>query len=189
MRHDRPRNAMTGNKTNLVWLDLEMTGLDCDRDVILEIAAIMTDSELNIIAESPNMAISQQPEAYAHMDDWNVKHHNESGLIARVNESLISLEEAEAVVLQMVSIHVERGVSPLCGNSIWQDRRFLIKYMPTLESYFHYRNIDVSSIKELVRRWRPRLLEQVKKQHAHRALDDIRESIEELRLYRKHFFR
>lgn len=180
---------MTDKKGNLVWLDLEMTGLDCDRDVILEVAAVVTDSELHIIAESPNMVISHPPEAYAHMDEWNVKHHNESGLIARVKESLISLEEAEAALLQMVSKHVEQGDSPLCGNSIWQDRRFLIRYMPTLEAYFHYRNIDVSSIKELVRRWQPQLLEQVNKKHAHRALDDIKESIAELQLYRQHFFR
>lgn len=179
---------MTGKTGNLIWLDLEMTGLDSENDVILEVAAIVTDATLNIIAESPEMAIFHEPEAYANMDEWNVTHHNESGLIARVQQSLISIEEAEAVVLDLVSKHVAQGESPLCGNSIWQDRRFLIKYMPTLESYFHYRNIDVSSIKELVRMWRPELSEKVQKTHAHRALADIRESIAELRLYREHLF-
>ncbi len=173
--------------SKLVWMDLEMTGLDVDQHVILEIATVITDSNLNVIEEGPAITIFQPEDALAKMDEWNVEHHTRSGLLERVRESESSLEEAEAVTFDLISRHSERGESPLCGNSVWQDRRFLNRYMPTLDSYLHYRIIDVSSIKELVRRWAPDVLDQVEKSDSHRALQDIMESIEELRLYRRKF--
>lgn len=174
---------------NLVWIDLEMTGLSVERDAIIEIATIVTTSELDVVAEGPVLAIHQSEEQLAVMDEWNVTHHTASGLVDRVRASAVSVLEAEAATLEFVARHVEENAAPLCGNSIWQDRRFLARYMPTLEAYFHYRNIDVSSVKELARRWRPDVLAGVKKSGAHLALDDIRESIEELRHYRDSFFR
>jgi len=174
---------------HLIWMDMEMTGLDPEVDVILEIATIVTDSELNIIAEGPVLAISQSEAELAHMDAWNVEHHTASGLIDRVRQSAVSLTEAEARTLDFLERHTARGTSPLCGNTIWQDRRFLIRYMPEVAAFLHYRIIDVSSIKELALRWRPELASQTRKDSAHRALTDIRESIGELRFYRQQFFR
>src|SRR5262245_16176255 len=174
--------------TNLIWMDLEMTGLDPERNVIIEMATIITDGELNTIAEGPCFALRQPEARLAEMDDWNVKHHTESGLLKRVRESLVSPEEAEAVTLAFLEKYTERGQSPLCGNTIWQDRRFLVRYMPLLESHLHYRMVDVSTVKELVRRWRPDLVASFSKRNEHLALSDIRESIDELRFYRDRFF-
>jgi oligoribonuclease len=174
---------------NLIWMDLEMTGLDPERHVIIEMATVVTDGELNVIAEGPAFAVHQSEDKLAEMDDWNVKHHTESGLIKRVRESAVSLAEAEAVTLAFLERHTEKNQSPLCGNTIWQDRRFLARYMPTLESYLHYRMIDVSAVKELARRWRPDLVASFTKRNEHLALSDIRESIEELRFYRERFFK
>ena len=174
---------------NLVWIDLEMTGLSVERDAIIEIATIVTNGDLDVLAEGPAIAIHQSEEQLAVMDEWNVTHHTASGLVDRVRASVVSIVEAEAATLDFIERHVEANTAPLCGNSIWQDRRFLAKYMPTLEGYFHYRNIDVSSVKELARRWRPDVLAGVQKSGNHLALDDIRESIEELKHYRATFFR
>lgn len=173
--------------SNLIWMDLEMTGLDPDQDVILEIATIVTDSNLNVIDEGTSIVVSQPEAALARMDDWNLEHHTSSGLLDRVRSSESSLEEAEAVTLDLISRHAKHGESPLCGNSVWQDRRFLKRYMPTLEEYLHYRIVDVSSLKELVRRWAPPIYKELRKEQKHRALDDIKESIAELQLYRRRF--
>ncbi len=173
---------------NLVWMDLEMTGLDPAKDRIIEMATIITDDALNILAEGPELAVKQSEVLLAGMDDWNQSHHTESGLLQRVRSKGVSPEEAEAETLAFVTAHTGKGESPLCGNSIWQDRRFLAGEMPMLEAYLHYRIVDVSSIKELARRWRPELLAGLKKENKHLALADILESIEELRYYRKHFF-
>ena len=173
----------------LVWIDLEMTGLAPKVDTIIEIATIVTDSHLNIIAEGPVLAIYQTDEALSVMDDWNITHHGASGLIDRVKASKTSLEQAQQQTIDFLALHVPKGISPLCGNSIGQDRRFLVKYMPILEDYFHYRNVDVSTVKELARRWAPDVLAGVNKRGTHQALDDIRESIEELRHYRENFFK
>lgn len=173
--------------SNLIWIDLEMTGLDPEQDAILEIAAIVTDSSLSVVDEGLSIAVYQSEEVLSQMDEWNLNQHTASGLLERVRASECSLEEAEAVTFDLVSRHAKRGESPLCGNSVWQDRRFLKRYMPTLEGYFHYRNIDVSSIKELVRRWAPKIYEELSKSEEHRALDDIKESIAELKLYRSKF--
>ena len=174
---------------NLVWMDLEMTGLDPETDVIIEMATIITDNDLNILGEGPVLAVSQPEEKLAAMDEWNTSHHTKSGLVERVRHSGVSEREAEAQTLAFIEGHLEKNVSPLCGNTIWQDRRFLTRYMPALEAYLHYRNIDVSSIKELVARWRPDLLPGFGKTNQHTALADIRESIEELKYYREHFIR
>ncbi len=174
---------------NLIWMDLEMTGLDPDNDVIIEMATIVTDSELNVIAEGPVFAIATPEAKLASMDEWNQTHHGASGLLERVRKSQVSTLEAEAQTLAFIERHAEKNTAPLCGNSIWQDRRFLARYMPTLESYLHYRIIDVSSIKELARRWRPELLDAFSKENTHTALADIRESIAELRYYRAHFMK
>ncbi|WP_252464130.1 oligoribonuclease [Microbulbifer okhotskensis] len=177
------------DQNNLVWIDLEMTGLDPDKERIIEIATIVTDSRLNILAEGPAMVIHQGDALLDAMDEWNTEQHGGSGLVARVKQSSISEREAERETIEFLRHWVPNGASPMCGNSIGQDRRFLVKYMPSLESYFHYRNLDVSSVKELARRWRPEVLEGVKKHSNHLALDDIRDSIEELRHYRETFFR
>jgi oligoribonuclease len=175
--------------SNLVWMDLEMTGLDPERDVILEMATIVTDGDLNVIAEGPEIAIAHPEAKLATMDEWNVTHHTASGLLERVRTIGISTVEAEAMTLAFLERHVGKGQSPLCGNTIWQDRRFLIRYMPTLEAFLHYRMIDVSTVKELARRWSPDLLGGFTKENQHLALADIRESIAELLYYRAGFFK
>ena len=172
----------------LVWLDLEMTGLDADDHVIIEIATIITDGDLNVLATGPSLVIHQPDEELDKMDDWCVKHHGESGLTKRVRDSDISNQQAERETLAFIKEHVTKGKAPLCGNSIWQDRRFLAKHMPELEAYLHYRIVDVSSIKELVRRWYPATMQASIKRASHRALDDIKESINELKYYREHIF-
>jgi oligoribonuclease len=174
---------------NLVWIDLEMTGLSTQTDVIIEIASIVTDAQLNVIEEGPVIAVKQPLTRLARMDEWNTRTHTESGLVNRVKASTTDTAEAERQTLAFIRRFVPGNHSPLCGNSICQDRRFLARCMPKLESYLHYRNLDVSSIKELVVRWRPELLDGFSKQNTHRALDDIRESIEELKYYRRTFLR
>ncbi|MEC7816398.1 MAG: oligoribonuclease [Pseudomonadota bacterium] len=177
------------NADHLVWIDLEMTGLDPDKERIIEMASIVTDSALNIVAEGPVIAI-HQPDSLLHaMDEWCTRTHGESGLTQRVKDSTTSEAEAEQQTLTFLKKYLEPGKPPLCGNSIGQDRRFLVKYMPELEAFFHYRNLDVSTIKELARRWRPDVLNGVKKKGSHLALDDIRDSINELRHYRDTFFK
>lgn len=175
--------------SNLVWMDLEMTGLDPDVNVIIEIATIVTDDALDVVAEGPVFAISQPESALDLMDEWNQTHHAASGLLDRVRKSGVTNTEAQAMTLEFLREHTGKDESPLCGNSIWQDRRFLARHMRDLEDHFHYRIIDVSSIKELARRWHPDVLDGVKKKGAHLALDDIRESIEELRHYRANLFK
>ncbi|MBE0485557.1 oligoribonuclease [Marinobacter sp.] len=177
------------NGDRLVWIDLEMTGLDPEQERIIEMATIITDSELNVVAEGPVIAVHQPDEVLAGMDEWCTNTHGASGLTQRVKASTISEAEAEQHTLDFLRQHLAKGQSPLCGNSIGQDRRFLVKYMAELEDFFHYRNLDVSTIKELARRWRPDVLDGVKKKGSHLALDDIRDSIEELRHYREHFFK
>ncbi|MDG5499320.1 oligoribonuclease [Marinobacter sp. BGYM27] len=173
----------------LVWIDLEMTGLDPEKERVIEIATIVTDSDLNLVAEGPVLAIHQSDEVLSGMDEWCTRTHGDSGLTRRVRESRISEVDAEQQTIAFLKEHLEAGQSPLCGNSIGQDRRFLVRYMPALEAFFHYRNLDVSSIKELARRWRPDVLEGVTKKGSHLALDDIRDSINELRHYRETFFK
>ena len=173
----------------LVWIDLEMTGLDPEKERIIEMATIITDSELNVVAEGPVIAVHQPDSLLDAMDEWCTTTHGASGLTKRVKESTIDEAQAEQQTLEFLQQHLEAGQSPLCGNSIGQDRRFLVKYMPRLEEFFHYRNLDVSTVKELARRWRPDVLAGVKKQGSHLALDDIRDSISELRHYRDTFFK
>ena len=173
----------------LVWIDLEMTWLDPEKERIIEIATIITDSELNTIEEGPVIAVHQSDSLLNAMDEWCTRTHGESGLTQRVRDSRISEIDAEQQTIEFLQRYLEPGQSPLCGNSIGQDRRFLVKYMPELEAFFHYRNLDVSTVKELARRWRPEVLDGVKKKGSHLALDDIRDSINELRHYREHFFR
>lgn len=173
---------------NLIWIDLEMTGLYPETDVIIEIATIVTDKDLNFIAEGPELAIHQSAETMAAMDEWNTNQHGGSGLTERVKQSAISTREAELATIEFLQQHVDKGASPICGNSIGQDRRFLVKYMPELEDYFHYRNLDVSTIKELAKRWRPAALDGFDKKGSHLALDDVKDSIAELAHYRKTFF-
>ena len=165
-----------------------MTGLELETNVILEIASIVTTADLEVLAEGPSLAISHPQEVLEGMDEWNTQHHTQSGLLQEVIESEVSLQEAEAVTYDFVSRYVPIHKSPLCGNTIWQDRRFLAKYMPTLEHYMHYRVLDVSTVKELARRWYPSLEDAVTKDSNHRAMDDIRESINELRVYRERLF-
>ena len=173
---------------NLIWIDLEMTGLLPDSDLIIEIATLVTDSQLNLLAEGPVLAVKQSDAALAAMDDWNQKYHGQSGLVQRVKDSKVDEAEAERQTLDFLREWVDEKASPMCGNSICQDRRFLARYMPDLESFFHYRNLDVSSIKELARRWKPDVHAGFSKQSKHIALDDIKDSIEELAYYRRTLF-
>jgi oligoribonuclease len=174
---------------NLVWIDLEMTGLDPLGDHILEVATIVTDSDLHVLAEGPVIAIHRPEAVLDGLDEWNRTTHGASGLLDRVRASRVTVAEAEARTLEFLGQHAVAGASPMCGNSICQDRRFLAREMPALEKFFHYRNLDVSTVKELARRWAPAVLEGVKKSSTHAALDDVRESIEELVHYRREFFR
>lgn len=176
---------MGQNADNLIWIDLEMTGLEPDRDHIIEIATIVTDKDLNLLAEGPVLAIAQPAAVLAAMDDWNQRTHGASGLIDRVQASTLDLHAAEHATLRFLGQWVPKQASPMCGNSICQDRRFLARYMPELEAYFHYRNLDVSTLKELARRWSPKVYHSFKKNGTHQALQDIRESIAELRHYRQ----
>ncbi len=180
---------MPVSKDNLIWIDLEMTGLDTDNDQIIEIATIVTDSELKVLAEGPELAIHQPDEVLAGMDEWNTRQHGQSGLTERVRNSRCDLSMAEAQTLAFLREWVPAGASPMCGNSICQDRRFLARLMPELEAFFHYRNLDVSTLKELAKRWSPDLGAGFSKQASHLAMDDIRESIAELAYYREHFIR
>ncbi|MEE9382431.1 MAG: oligoribonuclease [Nannocystaceae bacterium] len=172
----------------LIWMDLEMTGLDPDGDVILEIATLVTDGDLEILAEGPDLVVHQCDEVLEKMSDWCKEHHGESGLTAAIRASQVSVVAAEVETLEFVARYCESGKSPLCGNSIGQDRRFLARYMPRLESFLHYRNIDVSSVKELVHRWYPDV-PALAKGEKHRALEDIKDSLAELRYYRRRVFR
>lgn len=176
---------MKQNKNNLIWIDLEMTGLDTFNDVIIEIATVITDKDLTILAQGPVIAIHQPDSVLDAMDEWNQTHHGSSGLIKRVKESQYSMAQAEAETIAFLEQYVPKGASPICGNSICQDRRFLAREMPELEAFFHYRNLDVSTLKELAARWKPEILEGFSKKEAHLALDDILESIDELKYYRK----
>ena len=173
---------------NLVWIDLEMTGLDPEADRIIEIATLVTDKQLNVLASGPELAIRQDADILAAMDTWNVEHHTASGLRDRVLASTVSERDAEQATLEFLRGYVPVHTSPMCGNTICQDRRFLARYMPELEAFFHYRHIDVSTFKELARRWAPGVFEGFRKQSAHRALADIEESVDELRYYRSHLF-
>ncbi|MEO9946827.1 MAG: oligoribonuclease [Paraglaciecola sp.] len=179
---------MSVNNENLVWIDMEMTGLEPETDVVLEIATIVTDKNLNILAEGPVLAIHQPDSVLNGMDEWCTNTHGKSGLTARCQQSSITVEDAVSQTIKFLELYVPKGISPLCGNTIGQDRRFLVKYMAELEAYFHYRNVDVSTIKELVRRWKPELLDGFHKKGVHLALDDIRESIAEMAYYRQHVF-
>lgn len=180
---------MAQDVDNLIWIDLEMTGLDPDKDLIIEIATVVTDKNLNILAEGPVFAVHQSDTALAAMDEWNQTHHGQSGLIQRVKGSQISDAEAEARTIAFLQQWLPAGASPMCGNSICQDRRFLYRYMPALEAFFHYRNLDVSTVKELAGRWAPQIKDGFTKKASHQALEDIMESIAELRYYREHFFK
>lgn len=175
--------------TRLIWIDLEMTGLDPLRERIIEMAIIITDADLNTIAESPVLVVNQPDAILDAMDEWNTKQHGGSGLVDRVKASDLNEAQAEAQMLEFLRQHTDTGTSPMCGNSVHQDRRFLNRYMPALEDHFHYRNLDVSTLKELVRRWRPDLMAGLTKKGTHLALDDIRDSIDEMRYYREHFLR
>ena len=180
-------HKMSRDDNRLVWLDMEMTGLDPFNDKIIEIAVVVTDGELNVLEEGPVLAIHQSDEVLAGMDAWNTSTHGKSGLTARVKESTIDEAQAQATLLAFLAKWVGKGKSPMCGNSICQDRRFMAKYMPELEAYFHYRNLDVSTLKELCKRWNPSTAKKFVKKTKHTALADVHESIDELRFYREHF--
>lgn len=181
-------NCQMDKKQHLIWIDLEMTGLIPESDRIIEIATIITNTDLQVIAEGPVLAINQTADQMAGMDSWNQHHHGASGLIERVKVSLTNEHEAEKATIKFLSQYSIKGFSPMCGNSVHQDRRFMSRYMPELEAFFHYRNLDVSTIKELAKRWRPDITDSMTKESSHQALDDIRDSIQELRVYREHFF-
>lgn len=177
------------NEFNLVWIDMEMTGLDPDKDRVIEVAAIVTDPQLNVLAEGPVFVIHQPGEVLDGMDAWNKGTHGRSGLIDRVKASTVTESQAEQEMIDFLRKYVPEGKSPMCGNSICQDRRFMARHMPKLEAFFHYRNVDVSTLKELCRRWKPELIAGFKKHQLHTALADIRESVEELKYYREHFIK
>ncbi len=181
--------SATLDDNNLIWIDLEMTGLDPDKEVIIEIATIVTDNQLNVLAEGPVHAIHQSEQYLAAMDEWNTNQHGKSGLTERVRNSAVSLAQAQADTIAFLQQWVPKGKSPICGNSIGQDRRFLVRGMPELEAYFHYRNLDVSTIKILAQQWAPEVAAGVQKTGAHLAMDDIKDSISELKHYRQHFFK
>ncbi|HSW13201.1 MAG TPA: oligoribonuclease [Solimonas sp.] len=178
---------MTAHASNLIWIDLEMTGLVPERHRIIEIATIVTDQQLKVLAEGPVIAVRQSEEELAAMDEWNTRQHGGSGLSQRVRDSRIDEAEAERLTLEFLAHWVPAGKSPMCGNSICQDRRFLARWMPRLERHFHYRNLDVSTLKELCSRWTPSISKNFVKNSTHLALDDVRDSIAELRYYRQHF--
>ena len=180
---------MAQNQNALIWLDMEMTGLNPDTDRIIELAMVVTDSQLNTVAESPAWVVHQTGATLDAMDDGNKNTHGRSGLIAKVQASTLDEAEVEAQSLAFIKLHVPARVSPMCGNSICQDRRFMARYMPQLEDYFHYRNLDVSTLKELCKRWKPELAKGVVKNGKHTALADIYESIEEMKFYREHFIK
>ena len=180
---------MAQDQNNLVWIDMEMTGLNPDTDRVIEVALVVTNSALDVVAEAPVLVIHQTDEALEAMDDWNKNTHGRSGLIGKVRESRLIESVVEAQMVEFLKQHVGSRLSPMCGNSICQDRRFLARWMPKLEDYFHYRNLDVSTLKELVKRWRPELAKGLSKHGKHEALADIYESIEELKYYREHFLR
>lgn len=177
------------SENNLVWIDLEMTGLDPKSHKIIEIATVVTDSELNVLAEGPVIAVQTDPEELGKMDSWCVTHHGKSGLTARVEASQVSMREAEQQTIAFLKDYIPAGKSPMCGNTIHQDRRFMVEQMPELENFFHYRNLDVSSVKELARRWAPNVYKSVVKKGTHLALADIHESIDELKHYRSQLFK
>ena len=180
---------MAQDSNNLIWIDLEMTGLDTDRDKIIEIATIVTTSSLELVEEGPVLAIRQSDEALEAMDAWNTEQHGKSGLVDRVRSSPLTEVDAQDITLNFVSKHVPANASPMCGNSVCQDRRFLHRCMPELERHFHYRNLDVSTIKELAKRWVPAVYQSFSKESSHLAMDDIRDSIRELKHYRERFFK
>lgn len=180
---------MSNNSSHLIWVDMEMTGLQPDSDRIIELAAVITDAQLNTIAESPVLVVHQSDAILDGMDAWNKGTHGKSGLIDKVKASVLDEAEAEARMLAFLSAHIPQGVSPMCGNSICQDRRFMARWMPKLEQFFHYRNLDVSTLKELMKRWKPELAKGLTKHGKHEALADIYESIEELKYYREHFIK
>ena len=184
-----PATPARPNEMNLIWLDMEMTGLDPDTDRIIEVAVVVTDSQLNVLAEGPVFAIHQSDETLDKMDNWNKGTHGRSGLIDKVKASKVTEADAEAALIAFLKPFVPAGKSPMCGNTICQDRRFMARGMPKLEAFFHYRNLDVSTLKELCRRWKPELASGFKKHQKHTALADILESIEELKYYREHFIK
>ncbi|CAC9600921.1 3'-to-5' oligoribonuclease (orn) [uncultured Gammaproteobacteria bacterium] len=180
---------MNNKETNLIWIDLEMTGLLPEKDVIIEIATIVTDKDLNILAEGPALVIHQNDEILTGMDEWNTEHHTASGLVKRVKDSNVSIQQAEQQTIKFLKKYITAGTSPMCGNTVCQDRRFLYNYMPKLEKFFHYRHIDVSTLKELAVRWKPEAKMIREGESAHLALADIRDSIDELKHYRRTFIR
>lgn len=184
---DTEKSTPTNNKDNhnLVWLDMEMTGLDANQNAILEVAVVITDGDLNVLAETPSYAINQPESELEKMDKWNVKTHTKSGLLERVRQSTHTIETVEQKLLTFIKAYIAKGKSPLCGNTIYQDRKFIVKYMPKLEEYLHYRNLDVSTLKELAKRWYPKVYSGFTKSHKHEALADIFESIAELKYYRE----
>ena len=180
---------MPVDESHLIWIDLEMTGLFPESDLIIEIATIVTDADLAIIEEGPVIAVRQSQQTLAAMDEWNTEHHTQSGLVERVLSSPHDIQSAEQATLDFLAQYCVSGASPMCGNSICEDRRFMVTLMPNLEAFFHYRNLDVSSIKEVIKRWQPDVLQGFSKKATHQALDDIRESIDELRFYRSTVFK
>ncbi|MGB5535343.1 MAG: oligoribonuclease [Thiogranum sp.] len=180
---------MSDKKTNLIWIDLEMTGLNTAEDEIIEIATIVTDSQLNLVAEGPVLEIHQPDAVLNGMDEWNTRQHGKSGLTQRVRDSKLTMQDAERLTLEFLAEHVDAGASPMCGNSICQDRRFMARLMPQLEEFFHYRNLDVSTVKELGKRWAPQAIAGFTKDSSHLALDDTRDSIKELQYYREYLFK